>query len=109
MAHLRYNNPIHSNRGAFVTIRIVTDSTTDIPPAIAAELGITIIPNYINVGEESFLDGVDLTRRQFYERLPHWRTSPSTAAPGIIAFQAAYERLSAEGPARSFQCTCMEN
>jgi DegV family protein with EDD domain len=80
-----------------MTIRIVTDTTCDIPPEIAADLGITIIPDYINVGEQSFLDGVDLTRREFYERLPHWRTPPSTSAPGLDVFRLVYQGLAAEG------------
>jgi DegV family protein with EDD domain len=80
-----------------MTIRIVTDTTCDIPPAITAELGITVIPDYINVGEASFLDGVDITRSEFYQRLPEWHTPPSTAAPGMDMFRQAYERLAAEG------------
>jgi DegV family protein with EDD domain len=80
-----------------VTIRIVTDTISDIPPEIAAEMGITVIPNYINVGRESFLDGVTITRREYYERLPHWSTPPTTAAPGIDTFHQAYEHLAAEG------------
>jgi DegV family protein with EDD domain len=75
----------------------VTDTTCDIPPKIAAELGITIIPDYINVGEESFLDGVDLTRPEFYRRLPGWSTPPSTSAPGMDVFRRVYEHLAAEG------------
>jgi len=80
-----------------MTIRIVTDSTCDLPSEVAAELGITIIPDYINVGDQSFLDGVDLTRREFYRRLVDWPVSPTTAAPGMDAFCSVYERLAAEG------------
>ncbi len=80
-----------------MSIRIVTDTISDIPPDIAAELGITVIPDYINVGTDSFLDGVDLTRKQFYERLPHWPVAPTTAAPGIETFRKTYDSLAAEG------------
>jgi DegV family protein with EDD domain len=80
-----------------MTIRIVVDSTCDLPPAVAAELGITIIPDYINVGEQSFLDGVDLTRREFYQRLVDWPVPPATAAPGVAAFCKVYDRLAAQG------------
>jgi len=80
-----------------MVIRIVTDSTCDIPPEVAAELGITVIPDYINVGEQSFLDGVDLTRREFYRRLVDWPVPPTTAAPGVDAFCKVYDRLAAEG------------
>jgi DegV family protein with EDD domain len=80
-----------------MTIRIVTDSTCDLPAEIAAELGITVIPNYINTPDGGFRDGVDLTRREFYDRLPGWQRPPTTAAPGTAVFQEAYERLAAEG------------
>ena len=80
-----------------MTIRIVTDSTCDLPPEVAAELGITIIPDYINVGDQSFLDGVDLSRREFYRRLADWPVPPTTAAPGMDAFCKVYEQLAAEG------------
>ena len=80
-----------------MTIRIVTDSTCDIPATIAGEMGITVIPDYINVDGHSYLDGIDLTRREFYERLPGWKTSPTTAAPGLDTFQKVYERLASEG------------
>ena len=80
-----------------MTIRIVTDSTCDIPLEVAAELGITVIPDYINVGEQSYLDGVDLTRREFYQRLGEWPVPPTTAAPGVEAFCKVYDQLAAEG------------
>ncbi len=80
-----------------MTIRIVTDSTCDIPPDLARALGITVIPTYVNVGNDSYLDGVDLTRAEFYERLPHYRSPITTAAPAIGVFSAAYEQLASEG------------
>jgi DegV family protein with EDD domain len=80
-----------------MTIRIVTDSTCDLPPEVAAELGIKVIPDYINVGDQSFLDGVDLTRREFYQRLADWPVPPTTAAPGVDAFCKVYKQLAVEG------------
>ena len=80
-----------------MSIRIVTDSACDLPAEVAAELGITVIPCYINVDGQSYRDGVDITRRQFYERLPDWKASPTTSAPGIDVFRTAYQRLADEG------------
>lgn len=80
-----------------MTVRIVTDSTCDIPPALAQQYGITVLPTYVNVGDESYLDGVDLTRAEFYERLPQYRAPITTAAPAIGVFTAAYEQLAREG------------
>lgn len=80
-----------------MTIRIVTDSTADLPDDLAAQWGITVVPAYINVGQQSYLDGVELTRRDFYDKLPTYSSPPTTAAPAPAAFTQVYERLAAEG------------
>jgi DegV family protein with EDD domain len=80
-----------------MTIKIVTDSTCDLPEAIVAEYGITVVPLYINVGDQSYLDGVELSRQEFYERLPDYESPPTTAAPGPEVFRQTYERLADEG------------
>jgi DegV family protein with EDD domain len=80
-----------------MSIRIVTDSTCDLPAEIVAQYGITVVPLYINVGSESYLDGVELSREEFYERLPGWDTLPTTATPGPQRFIQAYKKLAAEG------------
>jgi DegV family protein with EDD domain len=80
-----------------MTIRVVTDSTCDLPPAIIAEHHITVVPLYVNFGDESYRDGVDLTREEFYRRLPEAKQIPTTAAPGPEIFREAYDRLADEG------------
>ena len=80
-----------------MNIRIVTDSTCDLPEEIVNQQAITVVPLYINVGEESYLDGVNLTRTEFYAQLPNYFPAPKTATPGIESFIQAYERLAAEG------------
>jgi DegV family protein with EDD domain len=80
-----------------VTIKIVTDSTCDLPDELAAEHGISVVPLYINIGTESYLDGIELSRRAFYEGLPDYKTFPTTAVPGVGAFKRVYERLANEG------------
>lgn len=80
-----------------MTIGIVTDSTCDIPPETAAALGITVVPAYINIGSASYLDGIDLSRTDFYLGLPNYETQPTTAAPAPGAFTATYDRLADEG------------
>ncbi|MCP4425112.1 MAG: DegV family protein [Chloroflexi bacterium] len=78
-------------------IRIVTDSTCDIPQSVVDRLQITVLPLYINVGDSAFLDGVDMSRHAFYRQLPTFKSHPTTAAPGFNLFQQTYERLAAEG------------
>ncbi|MGD2179267.1 MAG: DegV family protein, partial [Anaerolineae bacterium] len=78
-------------------IGIVTDSTCDLPEELAADHGITVVPLYVNVGNESYLDGVDLSRQEFYERLPGWEPPPQTGTPNPGMFRRIYERLADEG------------
>jgi DegV family protein with EDD domain len=80
-----------------LSIRIVTDSTCDLPEAIVAEHSITVVPLYVNIGNQGYLDGVDLSREEFYERLPYCRPPPTTAAPGPERFRQVYEGLAANG------------
>ena len=80
-------------------IRIVTDSTSDLPKAVAAEHGIAVVPAYINIEGTSYVDGIDLTREEFYERLPQYKTPPTTSAPSLGTFVETYERLAAQGAA----------
>lgn len=78
-------------------IKIVTDSTADMPVELAAQLGITVVPMYINADGKSYLDGVDITRKEFYERLPYFKSFPTTSAPGPDAFINTYKQLVKEG------------
>ena len=50
-------------------VKIVTDSTSDIPAEIARDLGITIVPCYVRFGKEEFRDGIDLKVKDFYPKL----------------------------------------
>ncbi|HEX9071258.1 MAG TPA: DegV family protein [Pseudolabrys sp.] len=80
-----------------MTIRIVTDSTCDLPNELIKEHGIAVIPILIHVGAGEYRDGIDLSREQFYRQLPDLRPAPTTAAPGHEVFRQTYERLAAEG------------
>jgi len=80
-----------------MTVRIVTDSTCDLPAETITRYGIHVIPLYINVGDTGYLDGIDLTREQFYERLPVFSTTPTTAVPSTERFHAAYNAMADEG------------
>jgi DegV family protein with EDD domain len=80
-----------------MSVRIVTDSNCDLPQEVIEEYGIVVVPLYINVGTESYLDGVDMSREEFYEGLPNFSTHPTTSVPGPGMFVEAYERLVGEG------------
>ncbi|MBM3143599.1 MAG: DegV family protein [Chloroflexi bacterium] len=78
-------------------IGIVTDSTADVPPEIVAQHQIEVIPAIIVMEGKSLVDGKDISRGEFYEKLPTLETLPTTAAPSSGAFHSAYERLFQEG------------
>ncbi len=78
-------------------IHIVTDSTCDLPPARIGRLPITVVPLYINVGDQGYRDGVDMSREAFYRRLPDFRPHPTTAAPGPETFRQVYDAQAAAG------------
>lgn len=80
-----------------MTIKIVTDSACDVPPELAEKLGITIVPVYLNIGERSYLEGVEMTREQFYSRLSSFSEYPTTAAPAVGTFTELYEQLTQAG------------
>lgn len=80
-----------------MTIRIVTDSTSDLPEALAARHGITVVPLSINIGDQSYLDGVELSRQQFYQLLPECDSVPTTSLPSPGQFVEAYRKLAKEG------------
>jgi DegV family protein with EDD domain len=76
-------------------VRIVTDSTADLPQDIVADLGITVVPLHIYFGEEHFEDGVTISKDEFYRRLTSpGQPFPRTSAPSSGEFAAAYQRLS---------------
>jgi DegV family protein with EDD domain len=77
-------------------VRIVTDSTADIPAELAAKLEIAVVPSYVIFGSESYRDGVELTKEQFYERLSAAREIPTTATPPPATYEEVYRRLAAE-------------
>lgn len=80
-----------------MSIRIVTDSTCDLPDETVQDLGITVLPLNIHIGEKALIDGVDISREEFYHQLPGMSPFPKTAAPSSEMFRQIYERLADEG------------
>lgn len=76
---------------------IVTDSTADIPPDLAAENDIHVVPAILVVNGQSLEDGKGISREELYHQLPSMKVSPSTAAPSSGSFQCQYEELIKKG------------
>lgn len=80
-----------------MVVRIVTDSTADLPTDVAQELGIAVVPLRVFFGDDSYLDGVELDNDGFYEKLAASKDLPTTSQPAPAAFQEVYQRLIDEG------------
>ena len=79
-----------------MTVKVVTDSLSDITSDIAGELGITVVPVYVRFGEEVYRDRVEITTEEFYRRLVHDTAFPSTTQPTPKDFLDVYARLAEE-------------
>jgi len=79
-----------------MAIKVVTDSSADLPAQLAKELGITVVPLYVRFGEEVLRDRVDISEDEFYQRLLHDPVHPSTIQPTPQDFADVYQKLSKE-------------
>jgi DegV family protein with EDD domain len=80
-----------------MVVRILTDSTADLPQETAQNLGITVVPLKVFFGDEAYLDGVELDNASFYTRLAESKDLPRTSQPSPAAFQEAFQKLIDEG------------
>ncbi len=79
-----------------MTVRIVTDSVSDLPPQVVKELGIRVVPLHVRFGTEVYRDGVDLTASEFFDRLEHSKNLPVTSVPSPGEFAEVYDKLAEE-------------
>ena len=76
-----------------MAIKVVTDSTSDLPPELADELGITIVPLNVMFGTETYKDNVDMTADEFYDRLLNGNVLPKTSQPSPGDFVQVYDEV----------------
>ncbi len=79
-----------------MTVKIVTDSSADLPSSVIEELGITVVPLYVRFGEKVYRDRVDISDDEFYQRLQHDPVHPNTTQPTPQDFAEVYQKLSQE-------------
>jgi DegV family protein with EDD domain len=79
-----------------MVVKIVTDSLSDITDDLAQELGVTIVPLYVRFGEEVYRDRVEITTDEFYHKLVHGDTLPTTTQPSPGDFLGVYKKLAKE-------------
>ena len=80
-----------------MTIRIVTDSSGDLPADLVQKHQITVLPCYVVVDDQTFKDGVDIQADEFYRRLQAKGRTPTTAQPTVADFQEVYRNLVGRG------------
>ena len=76
-----------------MVVRIVTDSSADLPPKIAKDLDISVVPLYVRFGEQVYRDRIDISEDEFYQRLTHETIHPSTIQPSPQDFSSVYKDL----------------
>jgi DegV family protein with EDD domain len=79
------------------TVRIVTDSSCDLPAEVVERMGIDIVPLTIRFGEEEFVDRFELSPAEFWAKCATIPGLPETAAPAPGQFEATYRAAVAEG------------
>ena len=78
-------------------IKIITDSTLDLPADLVREKGIEVLPLLINFGEESYLDGVEINTHDMLERIEKENILPTTAQVTPSRFEETFKKYLDEG------------
>lgn len=78
-------------------IAIVTDSTAYIPPDLVQKHNLTVTPQVLIWGDETFRDGVDIQPDEFYTRLKTAKVMPTTSQVTPITMKTAFEGLIEKG------------
>ena len=79
------------------SLHIVTDSSCDLPDKLITEMNIKIVPLKIRFGDTEFVDRLELTTDQFWEKCQASDELPSTAAPSPGAFVEEFQNAASEG------------
>ena len=79
-----------------MTVKVVTDSTADLPVQLAQQLGITVVPVYVRFGDKVYRDRVDISEDEFYQKLLESPVHPTTSQPSPSGFATVYRKLSME-------------
>ena len=80
-----------------MSFAIITDSTSDISPARAQELGIYVIPLHVIIEGEDLLDQVQITAQEYVARMAGSGQLPHTSQPSAGEFKALFDRVLADG------------
>ncbi|MGA2489558.1 MAG: DegV family protein [Anaerolineales bacterium] len=74
-------------------VAIVTDSTAYLPDVLLKNFSITVVPQILIWGDETFLDGVDIQPDEFYKKLKTAKIMPTTSQVSVVTMKATFEKL----------------
>lgn len=75
---------------------IITDSTCDIEKSVLQQLGVEMVPLTVLFGDESYKDGVEITKKEFFEKLASSTANPTTSQPAPDLFIELFNKCKAE-------------
>jgi len=75
-----------------MVVKVISDSTSDLPVNISADLNISIVPIYIRFGESIYRHGIDMTDDEFYARIATSPIHPATSQPAPEDFIKVYNK-----------------
>jgi DegV family protein with EDD domain len=82
-------------KGDEMVVKVITDSSADLPPQLIEELGITVVPLYVRFGEEVYRDRITINEDEFYKKLEQPKIYPVTSQPGPQDFLEVYQKVAA--------------
>lgn len=87
---------------SYFMVKICCDSTADLLNEVHgtnlySQRGVTVMPLYVQIGDEEYRDGVDITMRELLKRCGEAKTLPKTAAPSVEALQKTFAEMTADG------------
>ncbi len=88
-------------------VRIVIDSTSDIPKETREKLGFIMVPLTVHFGEEAFKDGVEITHSEFYSRLKNADKLPTTSQVNPNEFEEVFKKIIDDGD--DIVCLCLSS
>ena len=74
-----------------MSIAVVTDSTSDLPPDLAKKHNISVVPLNVHIEDKTFLDGITISADEMYEQLPDSKVTPTTSAPSAGTIKELYK------------------
>lgn len=78
-------------------IKVVVDSTVDLSKELYEKYDLAVLPLNVTFGQDTYKDGVDITRDQLYEDVKKYKSLPATSAPGPQAFEEEFKKWLDQG------------